>query len=33
VNAKCHLSKNVGLCSYVLISFIQLESDDDESIP
>jgi len=33
VHAECHLFKNIGLCSYVRISFIQLESDDDGSIP
>jgi hypothetical protein len=27
------LSKNMLLCSYVLISFLQLESDDNGSIP
>ena len=33
MTAECHLSKNIRLFSYFRISFIQLESDDDESIP
>jgi hypothetical protein len=27
------LSKNIGLCSYVLISFLQSESDGNGSFP
>jgi hypothetical protein len=27
------LSKNICLCSYVLVSFLQLESDDNGSVP
>jgi hypothetical protein len=34
VNAACHcLSKNIRLFLYVLISFLQSESDDNRSIP
>jgi hypothetical protein len=28
-----YLSKNIRLCSYVLVSFLQSESDDNRSLP